>query len=47
MNVVSFQFQMSKIGRAICEFEMDLKKSYCWFSNVSNDDVISVFVSKV
>ena len=43
-NVVSFQFQMNKIGREICEFEMDFKKSSCWLSNVSNDDVISVFV---
>ena len=44
INVASFQFQMNKIGGAICEFEMDFKKSSCWLSNVSNDDVISVFV---
>ena len=44
IDVVSFQFQMNKIGREICEFEMDFKKSSCWLSNVSNDDVISVFV---
>ena len=43
-NVVSFQFQINNIGRAICELEMDFKKSSCWLSNVSNDDVISVFV---
>ena len=41
---MSFQFQMNKIRRAICEFEMDFKKSSFWLSNVSNDDVISVFV---
>ena len=43
INVVSFQFQMNKIGGAICEIEMDFKESSCWLSNVSNDDVISVF----
>ena len=44
LNEVSFQFQMNNIGRAICEFEMDFKKSSFWLSNVSTDDVISVFV---
>ena len=44
INVVSFQFQMNKIGRSICEFEMVFKKSSYWLSNVNNDDVISVFV---
>ena len=38
----SFQFLMSKKESLICEFEMDFKKSFCWRSNLSNGDIISV-----
>ena len=38
-----FQFQMSKKERELCEFEMDFKKSFCWRSNPSNDDIISAY----
>ena len=38
-----FQFQMSKKEREICEFEMDCKKSLCWHSNLSNDNIISAY----
>ena len=30
---MSFQFQMNKKERVICEFEVDLKKSFSWHSN--------------
>ena len=33
----SFQFQMNKKESAICEFEIDFKKSFCCGSNLSND----------
>ena len=39
-GMVSFQFQMSKKEREICEVEMDLHFSYL-SSNLSNDDTIS------
>ena len=37
---LSFQFQMSKKEREICEFEMAWK-TFCLHSNVSNDNIIS------
>ena len=40
MNELSFQFQMSKKEREICEFEMALK-TFCLHSNLSNDNIIS------
>ena len=36
-----FQFQMNNRERLICEFELKFKKSFCWHSNLSNDDIIS------
>ena len=38
----SFQFQMNKKESVICEFETDLKKTFCCGFNLSNDDIISV-----
>ena len=40
---MSFPFQMNKEARVICEFEMDFKKSFCWHSNISNDNIISAY----
>ena len=40
---VSFQFQTNQIGRIICEFEMDFKKSFCWRSYLSDDEIISAY----
>ena len=37
---LSFQFQMSKKEREICEFEMAWK-TFCLHSNLSNDNIIS------
>ena len=34
---------MNKKERAICEFEMDFKKSFCWRSNLSNYNIISTY----
>ena len=34
-----FQFQMNRRERLICE--MKFKKSFCWRSNLSNDDIFS------
>ena len=39
MNIFSFQFQMNKKGRVICEFEVAFKKSFCFRSNLSNDNL--------
>ena len=33
----TFQFQISKKGREICEFEMHLKNFFGWNSNLCND----------
>ena len=33
---LSFQPQMNKKERAICKFEMNFKKSFCWRSNLMN-----------
>ena len=38
---LSFQFQMSKKEREICESEMDLKNYFCLRCNLSNDNMIS------
>ena len=43
----SFQFLMSKKESLICELEMDFKKSFCWRSNLSNGDIISVLCKHV
>ena len=41
---MSFQFQMSKREREMCNFEMDFKSSFCWHStDLSNDDIISAY----
>ena len=37
---------MNKKERVICKFDVDFKKSFCWRSNLSNDDnniIIIVF----
>ena len=39
MNIFSFQFQMNKKERVICEFEVAFKKSFCLRSNLSNDNL--------
>ena len=33
LTYVSFQFRMNKKERVICEFEVDLTKSFSWHSN--------------
>ena len=33
---------MNKKDSLMCEFEIDLKKSFCCAFNLSNDDIISV-----
>ena len=38
---LSFQFQMSKKERDICQFEMDFWQCFCLRSNLSNDGRIS------
>ena len=40
MKELSFQFQMSKKERELCEFEMAWK-IFCLHSNLSNDNIIS------
>ena len=42
---LSFQSQMNKKEREICEFEVDFNKSFCWHSNLSNDNIISAYVT--
>ena len=34
---------MNKKKTVICEVEVDFKKSFCWRSNVSNDNIISAY----
>ena len=36
---LSFQLQMNKKERVICKLQKDLKKSFCWRFNLSNDDI--------
>ena len=43
----SFQFLMSNKESLIGEFEMDFKKSFCWRSNLSTGDIISVLCKHV
>ena len=43
----SFQFQMNKKQSVICEFEKDLKTSFCGGFILSNDDIISVLCKHV
>ena len=38
---------MNNKESVICEFEMDFKKFFFYGSNLSNDDIISVFRSYV
>ena len=40
-----FQFQINQKERVICKFEMDFKEPFCWPYSLSNDYVISTFVS--
>ena len=40
---LSFQFQMNKKERVICEFQMGFKKSFCWRSSLRNDNIISAY----
>ena len=40
MHAFVVSFQMTKNEREICEFEMDFKKSFCWRSNLSNENII-------
>ena len=40
MTYLSFQFQMSKKEREICDFKMDLKNFFCLRSNLRNDNII-------
>ena len=44
--VVSIPNEKKK-ERVIYEFKMDFKKSFCWRSNLSNDDMISVYTRSV
>ena len=44
-NVVSFQFQINNIGRAICELEMDFKKSSCFAMDDMDDILLRVLDS--
>ena len=34
---------MNKKERVTCEFEVDFTKSFCWRSNLSNDNIISAY----
>ena len=43
----SVQFLMSNKESLIGEFEMDFKKSFCWRSNLSTGDIISVLCKHV
>ena len=40
---LSFQFQMNKKEREMCECEIILRNLFCWCSNLSNDDLISAY----
>ena len=39
--------QINKKKRVVCEFEMDLKKSFCWRCNLSNGGIWNHFTAKV
>ena len=43
MNVLIVWFQMNKKERVICELEVDSKGTFSWRSNLSNDNIISVY----
>ena len=34
---------MNKKERVICEVEVDFKNSFCWRSNLNNDNIISAY----
>ena len=36
---------MNKKERVICKLQKDLKKSFCWRFNLSNDDIIFTYVN--
>ena len=38
---------MNKKESAICDFEMDFRKSFCRCFNLSNDEIISVLCKNV
>ena len=40
---LSFQVQMNKKEKVMCEFQMDFKKYFCLRSNLSNDNIISAY----
>ena len=35
---------MNKKERVICKFDVDFKKSFCWRSNLSNDDNNNIII---
>ena len=44
LNVFVVSIPDEKERKIICEFKVDFKKSFCWRSNLSNDDIISAYV---
>ena len=42
MNVFVISIPNKK-ERVICKFKVDFKKSFCWWSNLSNDNIISTY----
>ena len=42
MNVFVISIPNKK-ERVICKFQVDFKKSFCWHSNLSNDNIISAY----
>ena len=44
LNVFVVSIPDEKERKIICDFEMDFKKSFCWRSDLSNDDIISAYV---
>ena len=41
LNVFVVSIPVNKKERVICKFEMDIKKSFSWRSNISNEETIS------
>ena len=42
MNVFVISIPNKK-ERVICKFKVDFKKSFCWHSNLSNDNIMSAY----
>ena len=40
-RIIISKFQLNKTESITCKFKMDFMKSFCWRSNLSNDDIIS------